>query len=138
MCELARAHLEAVTLCAGLQRHFGRRSTSASRSEPREPLSWYRGREAVRHQAFELQLDLMTLENRPDQHAACWDRAEFAELPDREPLRERALAWVRVYRPVDVFRDQKLDSRQRCQHAADVGRALPNADGRFTITALAC
>ena len=82
MCELARAHLEAVTLCAGLQRHFGRRSTSASRSEPREPLSWYRGREAVRHQAFELQLDLMTLENRTDQHAACWDRAEFAELPD--------------------------------------------------------
>ena len=70
MHELAWWKFDAASLCAGLQRHLGRRSTSTSRSEPREPRRWHRGREAVRHAWFESQTDLPTLGDRPDQHAA--------------------------------------------------------------------
>ena len=65
MHELACWKFDAASLCAGLQHHFGRRSTSPSRRAPRETRSWQRDREAVGNARCQLQLDLARFENRP-------------------------------------------------------------------------
>ena len=63
--ELARSDRDAVSLCAGLQRHLGRRSTSTSRRAPREPRLWNADREAVVNAWYKPRLDLARFEDRP-------------------------------------------------------------------------
>ena len=65
MHELAWWKFDAASLCAGLQRHFGRHSTSTSRRALREPRSWHRGREAVANARCKPRLDRARIENRP-------------------------------------------------------------------------
>ena len=93
---LARSLFEAASLCARLQRHLSRRSTSTSRRAPREPRSWHHDCEAVVNAWSKPQLDPGDTRRSSTEHAA---QTLNLGLPGREPLHAQAPKRSGIRRP---------------------------------------